>query len=323
MSAPARIAFAGTPQFAVPTLAALVASGARVPVVLTQPDRPAGRGRELRASPVKLAAAARGLRVAQPDSLRSTGAIDDLGEAPDLLVVVAYGLLLPPAMLAWPRLGCVNLHASLLPRWRGAAPIQHALLARDATTGVSLMRIERGLDTGAVYLARSTPIGARETAGELHDRLATLAAETLAAALPSLLAGALVPVPQQESLATQAPKIAKTDAALDWRRSALELDARVRAFDPWPVAETRLARGERLRVWRAEPRAPNASDGGGQVGGAAGPPGTIVAAGPAGIDVATGEGVLRLMRVQPPSGRVMDAGAYVAAHPLHGAAFVF
>jgi methionyl-tRNA formyltransferase len=312
LSAPARIAFAGTPQFAVPTLEALIAWGASVPVVLTQPDRPAGRGRQLGASPVKLAAAAHGLRIAQPESLRSAAAVDDLGAAPDLLVVVAYGLKLPARMLAWPRLGCVNLHASLLPRWRGAAPIQHALLARDATTGVSLMRMERGLDTGAVYLARSTPIGARETAGELHDRLSVLAAQTLTAALPDLLAGALAPVPQQESLATHAPKIAKADAALDWRRSALELDARVRAFDPWPVAETRLADGTRLRVWRAEPAA----------GESRSPPGAVIAAGPAGIDVATGDGVLRLTRVQPSSGRVMDAGAYVAAHPLHGAAFV-
>jgi len=312
LSAPARIAFAGTPRFAVPTLHALLASGARVPVVLTQPDRPSGRGRQLSASPVKLAAQAHGLRVAQPESLAPSSALADLGDAPDLLVVIAYGLLLPSAMLAWPRLGCVNLHASLLPRWRGAAPIQHALLARDATTGVSLMRIERGLDTGAVYLARSTPIGARETAGELHDRLATLAAETLAAALPELLAGTLVPTPQQASLATHAPKIAKADATLDWRSSALDLDARVRAFDPWPIAETRLGDGARLRIWRAEPR-----------GGAAGAaPGAVVAAGPAGIDVATGDGVLRLTKVQPPSGRVMDAGAYVAAHPLDGAAFV-
>ena len=312
MSAPARIAFAGTPQFAVPTLEALLASGAHVPVVLTQPDRPSGRGRQIAPSPVKRAAQARGLRVAQPESLAPSSAFEDLGDAPDLLVVVAYGLLLPSAMLAWPRLGCVNLHASLLPRWRGAAPIQHALLARDATTGVSLMRIERGLDTGAVYLARSTPIGARETAGELHDRLAALAAETLAAALPGLLAGTLVATPQQASLATHAPKIVKADAALDWRSSALDLDARVRAFHPWPIAETRFADGARLRIWRAEPRA----------GAAGAAPGAVVAAGPAGIDVATGDGVLRLTKVQPPSGRVMDAGAYLAAHPLDDTAFV-
>jgi len=312
VSVPARIAFAGTPQFAVPTLEALLASGAEVGLVLTQPDRPAGRGRQVAASPVKVAAAARGLRIAQPQTLRSTHALEDLGPAPDLLVVVAYGLLLPVEMLAWPRLGCVNLHASLLPRWRGAAPIQHALLARDATTGVSLMRVERGLDTGAVYLARSTLIGARETAGELHDRLATLAAQTLADALPGLLAGELSPTPQQESSATHAPKITKADAVLDWRCSALELDARVRAFDPWPVAETRLDDGTRLRVWRAEPlEAPTAAR-----------PGAVIGAGAAGIDVATGAGVLRLTKVQPPSGRVMAASAYLAAHSLDGAAFV-
>jgi len=312
VSVSARIAFAGTPQFAVPTLEALVASGADVDLVLTQPDRPAGRGRRVAASPVKLAAAARGLRILQPQTLRRGSALQDLGRPPDLLVVVAYGLLLPPEVLAWPRLGCVNLHASLLPRWRGAAPIQHALLAREATTGVSLMRIELGLDTGAVYLTRSTPIGARETAGELHDRLATLSAEVLADALPGLLAGELSATPQQESLATHAPKIAKADAVLDWRRGALELDARVRAFDPWPVAETHLDDGTRLRVWRAEPLDAET----------AARPGTVVQAGAGGIDVATGAGVLRLTQVQPPSGRVMAASAYLAAHPLDGAAFV-
>jgi methionyl-tRNA formyltransferase len=312
VSVSATIAFAGTPEFAVPTLEALIASGADVSLVLTQPDRPAGRGRQVTASPVKLAAAERGLRVAQPHTLKAPGALDGLGAAPDLLVVVAYGLLLPSQMLTWPRLGCVNLHASLLPRWRGAAPIQRAILARDAATGVSLMRIERGLDTGAVYRERSTPIGARETAGALHDRLAVLAAEMLAGALPELLAGKLSPTPQQEALATHAPKITKAEAALDWRRGALELDARVRAFDPWPVAECRLDNGARLRVWRAEPLGAKT----------AAAPGTIVAAGGAGIDVATGAGVLRLIRVQPPSGRVMDAAAYLAAHSLDGAAFV-
>jgi len=312
VSAAARVAFAGTPQFAVPTLEALVATGAAVDLVLTQPDRPAGRGRQLAASPVKLAAAEHGLRIAQPETLKNPAALDDLGSAPDLLVVVAYGLLLPLQMLAWPRLGCVNLHASLLPRWRGAAPIQHALLARDPTTGVSLMRIERGLDTGAVYCSRATPIGARETAGELHDRLASLAAEILVDALPELLAGKLSPIPQQDALATHAPKISKQDAVVDWRRGALELDARVRAFDPWPVAETRLDDGTRLRVWRAEPL--DAAT--------VARPGTVVRAGAAGIDVATGDGVLRLTQVQPPGGRVMPASAYLAAHPLDGAAFV-
>jgi methionyl-tRNA formyltransferase len=308
----ARVAFAGTPEFAVPALDALVASGARVPLVLTQPDRPAGRGRRLTAPAVKAAALRHGLPVAQPATLRAPSALEALGAAPDLLIVIAYGLLLPPPVLAWPRLGCVNLHASLLPRWRGAAPIQRALLARDATTGISLMRMEAGLDTGGVYLANGLSIGERETGGELHDRLAALAAQTLAAALPKLLAGELVAVPQQESLATVAPKLAKAEAQLDWRRGALELDAQVRAFNPWPVAEARVDDGRRLRVWESVPLGDDA----------AAPPGTIVAARRDGIDVAATTGVLRLLKVQAPAGRVLHASAYLAAHPLDGAAFV-
>jgi methionyl-tRNA formyltransferase len=308
----ARIAFAGTPEFAVPALNALVASGAHVPCVLTQPDRPAGRGRLLTPPPVKLTAQRHGLQVVQPETLRTPGMIDALGSPPDLLIVIAYGLLLPQPMLAWPRLGCVNLHASLLPRWRGAAPIQHAILARDATTGVSVMKMERGLDTGPVYLANPTPIGEHETAGMLHDRLAELAAVTLSAALPGLLAAELAAQPQEDAHATNAPKIAKSDALLDWRRGAVALDAQIRAFNPWPVAETLLADGRRLRVWQSAVVATEA----------AAPPGTVVAVGRDGIDVAAAGGVLRLVKVQPPSGRVMDASAYLAAHPLHGAVFV-
>jgi methionyl-tRNA formyltransferase len=312
LSAPARIAFAGTPEFAVPSLRALLELEAEVPVVLTQPDRPAGRGRQLTQSPVKELAREHRLRVLQPESLRAPDILADLGAPPDLLIVIAYGLLLPPHVLAWPRLGCVNLHASLLPRWRGAAPIQHAILARDATTGISVMRMERGLDTGAVYVARSTTIGVHETAGQLHDRLAELAAHTLVATLPALLSGSLSPTAQQEDLATVAPKIAKADARLDWRRPAADLEAQVRAFDPWPVAETRLDDGRRLRVWAAAEQRRET--------GAA--PGTVVASGRDGIDVAAGSGVLRLVRVQPPSARVMDASAYLAAHPLDGSSFV-
>jgi methionyl-tRNA formyltransferase len=313
LSAPARIAFAGTPEFAVPSLEALVATGAVVPVVLTQPDRPAGRGRKLTPSPVKEAATALGLPVAQPAALRDPSLPAALGPRPELLVVIAYGLLLPPSMLEWPRRGCINLHASLLPRWRGAAPIQRALLAGDAVTGISVMQMDAGLDTGPVHLTRTTPIGPRETAGQLHDRLAGLAAESLLAALPSVLAGASRPEPQREELATLAPKIAKADALLDWRAPATELERRVRAFNPWPVAEARLDDGRRLRVWAAEAldTAP------------AGPtPGAVMAATRHGIDVATGRGVLRLTKLQPPSGRVMDAAAYLAAHALAGVAFV-
>lgn len=313
MSARASIAFAGTPEFAVPSLRALVAGGFTVPIVLTQPDRPAGRGRQLTASPVKTAALELGLAVVQPPTLRVATMPAALGQRPDLMVVIAYGLLLPRAMLEWPRLGCVNLHASLLPRWRGAAPIQRAVLAGDTETGISVMQMDEGLDTGGVHMTRSTPIGARETAGELHDRLARMAAEALMAALPGLLAGASVAVPQRAELATHAPKIAKGDGVLDWHAPAVDLERRVRAFNPWPVAEGLLDRGGRLRVWSAlaldaEPKGAR--------------PGAIVAATRDGIDVATGAGTLRLTNVQPPSGRVMDAAAYLAAHSLTGAAFV-
>jgi methionyl-tRNA formyltransferase len=308
--AEARIAFAGTPAFAVPALRAIVAAGARVPLVLTQPDRPAGRGRRLTASPVKELALEHGLPLAQLESLRAPA--EPPGERPDLMVVVAYGLLLTRRWLDWPRLGCINLHASLLPRWRGAAPIQRAVLAGDFETGISVMQMNEGLDTGPVHSTRSTPIGARETAGALHDRLAVLAAEALLDALPRVLAGTSTPVPQRDALATLAPKIAKSEARLDWREPAQALERRVRAFDPWPVAEAHLRDGRRLRVFEAQVVAAER----------AGPAGSIVAAGRAGIDVATGDGVLRLLKIQPPSGRVMDAEAYLAAHSLSGAEFV-
>ncbi len=312
MSASASIAFAGTPEFAVPSLRALVARGVTVPVVLTQPDRPAGRGRRLTASPIKEAALSLGLSMAQPVSLRGGSLPEALGPRPDLMIVIAYGMLLPRAMLEWPRLGCVNLHASLLPRWRGAAPIQRAVLAGDAVTGISVMQMDEGLDTGPVHLTQSTEIGAHETAGQLHDRLAALAAAALDAALPGLLAGTSQAAPQRPELATLAPKIAKADGMLDWKAPAAELERRVRAFNPWPVAEGMLDQGGRLRVWEAVVVA-TAS---------VARPGQIVAATRDGIDVATGQGVLRLTKVQPPAARVMDAAAYLAAHSLAGVAFV-
>jgi methionyl-tRNA formyltransferase len=277
---------------------------------LTQPDRRAGRGRRLTASPIKEVALSLGLPLVQPESLRGSTEPPP-GDRPDVMIVIAYGLVLPRRWLEWPLLGCINLHASILPRWRGAAPIQRAVLAGDAETGISVMQMDTGLDTGPVHLTRSTPIGARETAGALHDRLAVLAAEALREALPRVLAGTSQPEPQREALATLAPKIAKSEARLDWREAAVALERRVRAFDPWPVAEAHLSDGRRLRVFEAEAvAAPSA------------PAGTIVAARRSGIDVATGDGVLRLLKVQPPSGRVMDAEAYLAAHPLVGVQFV-
>jgi methionyl-tRNA formyltransferase len=306
-----KIAFAGTPAFAVPTLERLCAGGADVGLVLTQPDRPRGRGRVSTPPDVKRAACALGLRCEQPATLRDRSLLEQWQFAADLLIVVAYGLLLPEWMLAWPRCGAVNLHASLLPRWRGAAPIQHALLAGDQETGVSLMRIDRGLDRGPVYATVSTVIGASETAGELHDRLATLAADLIEKHLLDIVSGRATPEPQDEARATYAPKIAKSSAALDWRKSAVELERQVRAFNPWPVAEGSTTHGRRLRIFRAR-----ALEGGAGVA-----PGTISTAGARGIDVATGRGLLRLEVIQPEGAKAMDAASYLAAHRVDGVAF--
>ena len=306
-----RIAFAGTPAFAVATLERLHGAGTAVELVLTQPDRPSGRGRKLAASPVKHAAQTLGLAYEQPAALTDPRVLERWPRAPDLLVVVAYGLVLPGWMLAWPRAGCVNLHASLLPRWRGAAPIQRAILAGDAETGVSLMRMEAGLDRGPVYAAAPTPIGARETAGELEARLAVLGADLVSEWLARIAAGSARPVPQDDARATRAPKIEKSAAPLDWRKAAEDLERQVRAFNPRPVAEARTRDGRRVRIWQACALE----------GAARAEPGTILAAGRAGIDVAAGRGALRLEIVQPPGGRPMGAGAYLAAHDLGGPAF--
>ena len=303
-----RILFAGTPEFSVPPLRALLASGHDVAGVYTQPDRPAGRGRQLAVSPVKALALEHGVPVHQPASLKSAEeaqALEAVGA--DLMVVVAYGLLLPQRVLDAPRLGCVNIHASLLPRWRGAAPIQRAVLAGDAETGITIMRLEAGLDTGPMLLVRRLPIAGDETGGSLHDKLSVLGAEALMAALPGIAAGTLVPQPQDEALATYARKLNKGEALIDWTSPALAIERQVRAFNPWPVAETRLD-GEALRVWRAR-----AIDG---PGGAAG---TVVAVSGDGIDVATGEGRLRILELQPPGRRVMSARDYLNARNLAGA----
>jgi methionyl-tRNA formyltransferase len=246
-----RIAFAGTPQFALPALRALLKSAHRVVGVLTQPDRPAGRGQHLRASPVKLLAAEHGLAVAQPSTLKTPEGRAELASwSPDVLVVVAYGLILPQAALDLPRLGCVNIHGSLLPRWRGAAPIHRAILAGDAETGVTIMQLDAGLDTGPMLLERSRSIGLHDTAGDLHDALAELGAAALIEALDGLAAGTLRARAQPAAGATYAPKIEKSEAVLDWTASALALDRKVRAFNPWPIAETRFG-DETLRVLRA------------------------------------------------------------------------
>ncbi len=304
----ARILFAGTPEFSVPCLNALVEAGHQVLAVYTQPDRPAGRGRQVAPSSVKQAAQALGLPVAQPETLRDPDAQAALAAwGADLMVVVAYGLLLPPPVLAAPRLGCVNVHASLLPRWRGAAPIQRSILAGDTQTGVTIMGMEKGLDTGPMYLVRATPMAERETGGSLHDRLCILGAQALLEALPGILAGTLIPVPQDDGLAVYARKFTKDEALIDWSAPAEAIDRQVRAFDPWPVAETRLA-GQTLRVWAAEPIP----------GAATAAPGAVVATSKAGIDVATGAGSLRITRLQLPGKRPMAAAELLNARNLAG-----
>jgi len=303
-----RIVYAGTPAFAVPALEALIASGALPVAVYTQPDRPAGRGRQLRPSPVKTVAEAAGLSVVQPEGLRSAGPRDDLAAwRPDLLIVAAYGLILPRAVLAIPALGAINIHASLLPRWRGAAPIQRAILAGDAETGVCLMQMTAGLDTGPVHTCRRTPITPESTAASLHDVLARDGAELLCEWLPTLARGESEPRPQDDAQATYARKLDKDEAWLDWSQPTALLDRQVRAFNPWPVAQTGW-QGQVVRVYSARPLA----------GAPGGPPGTVRAAGPDGVDVATGDGVLRLLRVQLPGRRPVAAADWARNAELVG-----
>lgn len=248
-----RVAFAGTPDFALPAFHALVGSRHTVVGVLTQPDRPKGRGRQLAASPVKHAAQNAGIPVSQPVTLKTEADRADLAAwQPDVLLVVAYGLILPRAALDLPRLGCVNIHASLLPRWRGAAPIQRAILAGDARSGVSIMRMEAGLDTGPVFLERVVVIGTRETGGSLHDRLAAEGASAVLQVIDELSTNSARSAPQRGDGVTYASKIDKAEGLIDWSRPAVEIDRQVRAFNPWPIAETRLD-GEQLRIYAAEP----------------------------------------------------------------------
>lgn len=306
-----RVVFAGTPEFAAVALKALIDDGRDIVAVLTQPDRPAGRGRRLRPSPVKQLAERHGHRVLQPRSLRRPEIQATLGElAPDLIVVVAYGLLLPRAVLAIPRHGCLNIHASLLPRWRGAAPIQRAILAGDSESGVTIMQMDEGLDTGKMLERRVCAIRPDDTAGTLHDRLAALGADALRATLGHIVAGDLHPEPQDERLATYAGKIDKAEAELDWRAPAVALERKVRAFDPWPVAFTTLGDYGRIRVWRA------AALPGGAGSKPAPLPGAILGAGRDGIDIATGDGILRLLEIQMAGGRRIPVGDFLNAHPL-------
>jgi methionyl-tRNA formyltransferase len=289
-----RIIFAGTPEFAAQHLQALLDAGREIIAVYTQPDRPAGRGQKLMPSPVKQLALQHNIAVYQPQTLRDPAAQAELAALkPDLMVVVAYGLILPQAVLDTPRLGCINSHASLLPRWRGAAPIQRAIQAGDAISGVTVMQMEAGLDTGPMLLKVTTTITADDTGGSLHDRLAELGSQAVVEAVSKLAAGELQGEVQDDSLATYAHKLNKDEARLDWNRPAEELERLVRAFNPWPICHSKL-NGEPLKVLAA------------QLGEGKGAPGTVLAADKSGLTVACGEGALRLTRLQLPGGKPLS-----------------
>jgi len=311
MSRPLNVLFAGTPDFAVPVFDALFkwcsAQGHVLRAALTQPDRPAGRGQALRQSPIKVAATEHNIEVFQPDTLRDAAAQAHLAQwNPDLMVVVAYGLLLPTEVLEMPRFGCINVHASLLPRWRGAAPIQRAIAAGDTESGVCIMQMDEGLDTGPVWLRRAVPLAVSETGGSLHDVLAALGADALMDALPVILRGEQQAEPQLTDGVTYAHKLSKREAAIDWHQSAEQIEREIRAFSPWPVAHTRL--GDRsLRIFAAEIVAAKSSAA----------PGTIVKADDQ-LHVATGDGVLQLNELQPAGSRRMLATAFLNANDVLG-----
>ncbi len=307
-----RVIFAGTPEFALASLSALVKSGVVPVAVLTQPDRPAGRGKRLTASPVKRYAETQGIRIMQPQTLRNDETVAELlALKPDLMIVAAYGLILPQNVLDIPTRGCLNVHASVLPRWRGAAPVQAAILAGDASSGVSLMSMTAGLDCGPVFVAEQIPIGADETAGELHDRLARLAGETLVANLDDILEEGIAAVPQDESMASYAGKINKSDAQLDWRHQADELARQVRAYNPVPgaffFAHNDSGEAVRIKCWRAKSIA--------EVDAA---PGTVVSSGPDGVVVACASGGLGLLELQLPGKRRVQAREFANQLDLSG-----
>lgn len=297
-----RIGFAGTPAFAATALEAILEAGLPVTLVLTRPDRPRGRGMQVDPGPVKALASARRVPVLQPASLKDPAALPGItATALDVLVVAAYGVILPPSLLAWPKHGCLNIHASLLPRWRGAAPIQRALLAGDAETGISIMRMDEGLDTGPVIMRQPVAIASRETAGSLHDKLALVGARAIVQVLRWLERDGGVPAAAQaDAGASYAAKIERAETLVDWRQSAAAIDRKVRALDPAPGAQTTLE-GENLKLWEAAP-----------VGARSGHPGTVLSAGAAGIVVACGEGALNVTALQRPGGKRLSAGAFLA-----------
>ena len=305
--APLNVVFAGTPDFAAVALAALLDSHHHVIAVYTQPDRPAGRGRKLKASPVKELALTHDIPVYQPTSLKTPEEQQQLAALnPDVMVVAAYGLLLPTEVLDTPRLGCLNIHASLLPRWRGAAPIQRAILAGDAESGITIMQMNEGLDTGDMLYKITTPINETDTAQLLHDRLAELGADALLQTLERIPDN-LEPESQDEILATYAKKLDKSEATIDWSHSAEQIGRQVNAFNPWPVAQTRLD-DKILRIWEARPLPDHHNT----------TPGTVIAESKQGIDIATGIGTLRVTRLQLPGGKPLTATDFINSRHITG-----
>jgi methionyl-tRNA formyltransferase len=298
-----KVAFAGTPEFAAAALEAILAAGFDVPLVLTQPDRPAGRGMQLQPSPVKRVALAAGIPVHQPEKLRTPEQQTPLADVQaDVLVVAAYGIILPQAVLDLPRHGCLNIHASLLPRWRGAAPIHRAIQAGDAETGITIMQMDAGLDTGPMLLSRAEAIHADDTTGSLHDRLALLGADMIVEALRAL-PGGLTATPQPADGVTYAAKIGKAEASIDWNRPAVELERAIRAFNPFPGAVATLQQTP-VKLWRAR-----AID-------AAGTPGEVLLAEGAGVIVACGEGALCITELQKPGGKRLPAADFLRGMPI-------
>jgi methionyl-tRNA formyltransferase len=312
-----RIVYAGTPEFAVPALQALLAAGHEVVAVYCQPDRPAGRGRKLTFGAVKQVAVAAGIPVEQPLSLKAVEEQDKLrAYAPEVLIVAAYGLILPQVVLDIPRYGCLNIHGSLLPRWRGAAPIQRAIQTGDAETGVTIMQMAAGLDTGDMLYTVVCPITATDGGQSIHDKLATEGATALLHTLELLAAGKLQPQVQDDTLANYAHKLTKAEAQIDWTQSAAVIDRTIRAFDAYPVAFT-VYDGQPLRLFASSLPSPLAGEGSG-MGGNSSPSGTVIAESKSGIDIATGDGVVRILSLQFPGGKRLTAEQFLNGRSLLG-----